>query len=92
MLKPNAKSKRYSFIGKGTNVLACLKKAPLDKIDEQKEISARKTPSKRPANYFDVKTRSSMFSNIQCPECKRKFGPKAAENHIKHCIEKAKVS
>lgn len=33
-----------------------------------------------------------MFSHIQCPECKRKFGPKAAENHIKYCTEKAKVN
>lgn len=41
--------------------------------------------------FSDVKTRSQMFSSIQCPYCNRKFCEQAAEKHIKYCQEKSKL-
>jgi len=33
-----------------------------------------------------VLTRSSLYSNIQCPHCGRNFSKKAAERHIEICV------
>ena len=61
----------------------------LAEIKERAEESAKKHANKVMAQV-DVKTRSKMFSSIQCPQCLRKFGEKAAEAHIKYCKEKSK--
>lgn len=39
----------------------------------------------------DLKTRSQMFSGVECPVCLRKFCERAAEKHIKYCQEKSKL-
>ena len=67
-----------------------LMKPSLAEIKERAEESAKKHANKILAQA-DVKTRSKMFSSIQCPICLRKFGEKAAEAHIKYCKEKAKL-
>lgn len=64
-------------------------KPTLAEIQEKMESSAKKVAKKQMAQS-DVKTRSQMFSRIECPACLRKFCENAAEAHIKYCLEKAK--
>ena len=56
----------------------------LTEIDENMETENQKSMKKQ-IDHSDVKTRASMFSTIQCPSCNRKFGRKAADDHIKYC-------
>jgi len=74
--------------------MACLKqnvegrqKAALE-LDRRSMMDGRRSFRKEVA-HCDVKTRSQMFSNVQCPHCDRKFSERAADGHIEHCKEKA---
>ena len=89
-----------SLIGRGTHVIACLRangqlnfksiEPSLAEIKEKRETSAKKVAKKQMAQS-DVKTRSRMFSSIQCPNCLRKFCEQAADKHIKYCHERSKI-
>jgi hypothetical protein len=37
--------------------------------------------------YEDVVTRTTKFSNVECPHCQRKFNERAAERHLPICAE-----
>jgi hypothetical protein len=59
----------------------------LAEIEEKLESSAKKHLKKQ-IDHSDVATRATMFSSIQCPSCLRKFGQKAAADHIRYCTQK----
>ena len=65
-------------------------KPSLSEIKETSAFCHRKKSIKDFA-HSDLKTRSKMFSDVQCPACLRKFCEKAADKHIELCIEKKKL-
>lgn len=87
------------MIGKGTQVIACLKNKQQDEmlgtklteIKERREIDSALKSAKKEWAHSDVKSRMKAFAHIQCPQCLRKFGEKAADAHIKYCTQKAKI-
>lgn len=64
-------------------------KPSMAEIQEQFQESNKKNFKKEVA-HSDVKTRIQAFASIQCPQCLRKFGERAADTHIAYCIKKAK--
>jgi hypothetical protein len=64
-------------------------KPSMAEIKEKMEESNKKNVKKEVARS-DVKTRMQAFASIQCPQCLRKFGERAADTHIAYCIKKAK--
>jgi hypothetical protein len=95
------KSKTYSFLDNpGEKMIGCLKanmKSSLFKIkEEEKSFHTINNEVQNQKIIKDIIRKGTVYQRatsvacVKCPQCKRSFGLKAAETHIRYCTEKAR--